>query len=265
MWDWVRSQALSAVEECRQIWGRSGWRARVIFLALIGLGIASSVYPSQAPSPGSPQVVGPGAPAQGGPYGSAVDRDLAQMRAMATPEPATSRAHPAISDEARSQADLYAGGFVQQLLTQDYRTPRVAKLAWVQAESAQSSERLVVGLVPAELRPRMAVWSVQHSGATDQAVPPAQVWAALGQAGGFTRVRIVSVTVPGGWAQAVTDGQITDSDTTAREVTAVVDLHTTTAGRAVLRQYGVTARLHLAGPPFGFVSLVTFEQHPGEY
>ena len=46
---------------------------------------------------------------------------------------------------------------MRQLLTQDYRTGRDELLAWVQSESAQSTEPLVVGLTPVELRGKLAL------------------------------------------------------------------------------------------------------------
>ena len=84
--------------------------------------------------------------------------DLARLAQAPPVAPAPSS--EAITGEAAQQPDLYAAEFVRRLLTQDYTTPRGALLSWVQLESAQTSEPLVVGLVPPALRSRMAVDSV---------------------------------------------------------------------------------------------------------
>jgi hypothetical protein len=69
---------------------------------------------------------------------------------------------PVISGQDRSQPDLYAAALVRGLLTQDYATPRADLLAWVQSQSAATAEPSVVGLVPKQLRPKLAVASVQE-------------------------------------------------------------------------------------------------------
>jgi hypothetical protein len=88
-------------------------------------------------------------------------QSLTRMRAQTPVTPATSARYPAVSSQALQQPDLYAGAFTAQLLTEDYRTNRDQLLAWVQSESAQSTEPLVVGLTPVWLRARLALWSVQ--------------------------------------------------------------------------------------------------------
>ena len=70
------------------------------------------------------------------------------MRAQIPVTPSTSARYPAVSSQARQQPDLYAAAFTAQLLTEDYRTNRDQLLAWVQSESAQSTEPFVVGLTP---------------------------------------------------------------------------------------------------------------------
>jgi hypothetical protein len=76
-----------------------------------------------------------------------------------------------ISGDLAQQPDLHAAEFVRRLLTQDYRQPRSEHLAWVQSESAQTSEPLVVDLVPRDLRPRLAVYSVSDTTAQPAPVP----------------------------------------------------------------------------------------------
>ena len=89
--------------------------------------------------------------------GAELQQSISRMRAVTPVSAATSSQYPAVSAEARQQPDLYAAAFVRQLLTQDYRTGRDQLLAWVQSESAQSTEPLVVGLTPVELRGKLAL------------------------------------------------------------------------------------------------------------
>ena len=77
-----------------------------------------------------------------------LEQSIGRMRDVVPVQAATSPRYPAVSSEARQQPDLYAAAFVRELLTQDYRTSRDQLLAWVQSESAQSTEPLVVGLTP---------------------------------------------------------------------------------------------------------------------
>ena len=93
--------------------------------------------------------------------------------------PATSAQYPAVSSQARLQPDLYTAAFAAELLTQDYRTSRDDLLAWVQSESAPSTEPLVVGLTPVGLRARLALWSAQDDTGSPAIVPNQAVWAAL--------------------------------------------------------------------------------------
>jgi len=107
-----------------------------------------------------------------------LEQSIERMRAVPPVQPATSGHYAAVSAEAQQQPDLYAAAFVRQLMTQDYRTDREQVLAWVQSESAQSTDPLVVGLTPVDLRARMAVASVQD-GVNGPAPVPSQRGAAL--------------------------------------------------------------------------------------
>jgi hypothetical protein len=88
-----------------------------------------------------------------------LQRGIGRIREVVPVTAAASRQYPAVSAEARRQPDLCAAAFVRQLFTQDYRVSRNVLLAWVQSESAQSTDLLVVGLTPVDLRSRMAVAS----------------------------------------------------------------------------------------------------------
>ena len=93
------------------------------------------------------------------------------MRAQSPVAPATSAQYPGVSSQARVQPDLYAAAFTRRLLTQDYRTSRDQLLAWVQSESAPSTEPLVVGLPPVELQPRSALGPAQADAGRPAPVP----------------------------------------------------------------------------------------------
>ena len=194
-------------------------------------------------------------------------RDLEQsikaMRAVAAVEPAPSRQYPAVSGQARQQPDLYAAAFAGELLTQDYRTSgREELLAWVQSESAQSTDPLVVGLTPAGLRPKMAVASVQDGVNGLGPVPSQSDWTKLAGRQGHTSVQIQHVSEPVSWASAVANAQITDPGVTARQVDAEVTLQTTDQGKTTLRRFSVSLVVNLEGPPvrdgYGFVAAITY-------
>src|SRR5664280_1574853 len=138
-----------------------------------------------------------------------LQQSLTRMRAQIPVTAATSAQYPAVSSQARQQPDLYAAAFAAQLLTQDYRTSRDDLLAWVQSESAPSTEPLVVGLTPVSLRGRLALWSVQDDTGSPAIVPNRSAWASLAARQGYTTVQIQKVTEPVAWAAAVADGQIT--------------------------------------------------------
>lgn len=191
-----------------------------------------------------------------------LQQSLTQMRAQIPVAPATSARYPAVSSQARLQPDLYAAAFTAELLTQDYRTSRDQLLAWVQSESAPSTEPLVVGLTPVELRARLALWSVQDDTGSPAIVPNPRVWAALAARQGYTTVQIQKVTEPVAWADAVAGGQITDPGVTARQVDAEVTLHTTDNGQAITAASSVALTIQLEGPPvrggYGFVVAVIY-------
>lgn len=171
-----------------------------------------------------------------------------------------------IAGDVTQQPDLYAAEFVRRLLTQDYRRPRAEHLAWVQAESAQTSEPLVVGMVPKELRSRLAVYSVTEAAGQTPAVPGAREWEALAVQDAYTSVHIEHVEEPMAWSTAVSSGRISDSGVTGREVSATVTLHFLTAGRPATTTSSVAMTLNLEGPPsrrsWGFVTAVTFSSLP---
>jgi hypothetical protein len=181
---------------------------------------------------------------------SDLQQSLTRMRAQIPVAPATSAQYPAVSSQARLQPDLYAAAFTRELLTQDYRTSRDQLLAWVQSESAQSTEPLVVGLTPVELRAKLALWSVQDDTGSPAIVPNQTVWTALAARQGYATVQIQKVTEPVSWADAVAGGQITDPGVTARQVDAEVTLHTTDHGHAITAASSVALTIQLEGPPF---------------
>jgi len=188
---------------------------------------------------------------------------LARMRDQVPVVPATSPLYPAVSSQARQQPDLYAAAFTAQLLSQDYRTGRDQLLAWVQSETAPSTEPLVVGLTPVGLRGRLALWSVQDDTGSPAIVPSPSAWAALAARHGYATVRIQKVTEPVSWAAAVAGGAITDPGVTARQVDAEVTLHTTDHGHAAATRSSVSLTVQLEGPParggYGFVVAVIYD------
>jgi hypothetical protein len=192
------------------------------------------------------------------------EQDVKRLRAV---EPVTASGAPRpISGDQAQQPDLYAAEFVRRLLTQDYRAPRQTHLAWVQAETVQTTEPLVVGLVPAELRDRLAVYSVSDAAEGPPAVPTEQEWAQLAAAKSYTSVQIQQVTEPLAWTNAVADGRVTDPGITGREVAALVTRHTSGSGVDHVQRFSVAIALNLEGPPvratWGFVAAVTYESIP---
>jgi hypothetical protein len=194
---------------------------------------------------------------------SDLQQSLARMRAQIPIVPATSAGYPAVSSQARLQPDLYAAAFTAELLTQDYRTSRDDVLAWVQSESAQSTEPLVVGLTPVKLRARLALWSIQDDTGSPAIVPNQAVWTALAARQGYTTVRVQKVTEPVSWADAVAGGQITDPGVTARQIDAEVTLHTSDHGHPITAASSVALTIQLEGPPsrggYGFVVAVIYD------
>ncbi|MEP7194772.1 MAG: hypothetical protein ABI903_18160 [Actinomycetota bacterium] len=191
-----------------------------------------------------------------------LEQSIARARNLVQVDAATSPQYPAVGAEARQQPDLYAAAFVRELLTQDYRTSRNQLLAWLQSESAQSTEQLVVGLTPVELRGTMAVASVQDEVKGPSPVPSESDWAVLAGRQGHTTVQIQRVSDPVSWAGAVAKAQITDPGVTARQVDAEVTLQTTDFGKAIEQKYNAALVINLEGPPvrdgYGFVTAITY-------
>ena len=131
----------------------------------------------------------------------------------------------------------------------------------MQSESAQSTEPLVVGLTPIELRPTMALASVLDGVNGPSPVPNQSDWAQLAGRQGRTTVRIQRVSEPVSWATAVANGQISDPGVTARQVDAEVTLQTTDLGKVTEQKFGVALVINLEGPPagdrYGFVAAIT--------
>lgn len=174
------------------------------------------------------------------------------------PAPAATR----ITGAAAQQPDLYAAEFVRRLLTRDYTRPREEQLRWVQAESATTTEPLVIGLVPEDLRDRFAVWSVTDATDGPAPVQPATEWARLGAARALDTATVERVQEPTAWIGAVQSGRITDPGITARQVSASVSRR---AG-ATTQTISVSASLNLEGPPvrptWGVIAVITYTAIP---
>ena len=254
-----------------------GWRALRPYLAaasVVGLLVLTGVVAlshSDAPVGGSPPVSGSPTPGvtptphstttqSSEPTKDPVTTEIERLRAAArvAPGPPGRR----ITGDFSQQPDLYAAEFVRRLLTQDYRTSRAEHLAWVQSEAAQTSEPLVIGLVPKELRDHLAVYSVTDAVSQPPAVPGQNEWTALGLQDAYTTVRIEGVTEPMAWSTAVSSGRISDPGITGREVAAAVTLHYRKEGKAVTSTSSVAMTLNIQGPPtrasWGFVTAVTY-------
>ena len=259
--------------------GRSAgrkWALGAAGLFILVLGAVWIIATGQTPTNSAGLPVGEGSrvtgmpaqqPSGSGSLTSAQQRDLEpsinRMRALAAVEPATSPQYPAVSGQARQQPYLYAAAFAGELLTQDYRTSgRQELLAWVQSESAQSTDPLVVGLTPAGLRSRMAVASVQDGVNGLAPVPSQSDWANLAGRQGHTSVQVQHVSEPVSCASAVANAQITDPGVTARQVDADVTLQTTDQGKTTLQRFSVSLVVNLEGPPvrdgYGFVAAITY-------
>lgn len=242
----------------------------VVIGTLLTLGIAAVIRMSSGPAtrPGGssqpsqlrnnaraiePQV----SPEQAAAIADEVDR----LRNSQPVPPRISNGRSRIAREASLQPDLYASAFVKELLTQNYGTPRDDLLSWVQAESARTNEPRVVGLIPPELRSKWAVFSVSEG--PTPTVPTVADWSSLGLRHGRTTVEIQRVKEPVSWSTAVAAGEISDPGVTAREVTALVTLHTTEAGINKKMVTSVALTLNLEGPPalpnWAFVGAVTYD------
>lgn len=190
---------------------------------------------------------------------SDLDIALARIASVVPLTGATSSDYPPVSDTAKRQPDLYAAEFVQRLLTQDYRRPRVEFLRWIQSETATTSEPLVVGLVPPALRSRLGVASVQDDVNGPAPIPSSDSWGSLAQRGASSTASIVKVSEPYEWSMAVANGEITDPGITARQVDADVTVNN---GAGQTATYSVSVLLNLEGPPsragYGLVALVNY-------
>lgn len=254
------------------------WRRRRLVLAAAALGVALSacvVFWARSSTDGAIPSVTSGASARPSrpakkpaptalsEPGSAQAADLARLAAAPSVVPAD--AGMAITGEASTQPDLYAAVFVRRLLSQDYRTPRAALLSWVQLESAKTTEPLVVGLVPPNLRDRLAVYSVTDSSTGPAPVPSQPQWRALARQSAYTTVTIDRVVEPLAWSNAIAAGRVTDPGITGREVLATVTRHTGPTGAATARA-SVDITVNLEGPPtrptWGFVTAVTYTAVP---
>ena len=224
---------------------------------------ARSASPA-APAPGSPSLAAPPPAPAPAPRADPVVSDIDRLRAVSQDLPGTPERR--ITGDVTQQPDLYAAEFVRRLLTQNYRASRDEHVAWVQGESAQTTEPLVVGLVPKELRGRLAVFSVTDSAVQAAPIPNANQWAALGVQNAYTTVRVQRVEEPMAWSTAVSSGRISDPGVTGREVSAAVTLHYEKQGRPVTTTSSVAMTLNLEGPPtrnsWGFVTAVTYSSLP---
>ena len=247
--------------------------ASVLCLALATLGFAALLVKVGSPNPEGALTrttpapsIATAVPLPDPGQSVALDDEITRLRAMTPVDPATPLGPRSIAPEATMQPDLYAGEFVKHLLTQDYRTPRADLLEWVQSEAVQTSEPLVSGLVPPQLRDKWAVFSVTDPTGGTAPIPGTDEWGRLAQLQGYTTVEVQRVSEPMAWSSAVSSGRITDAGVTGREVTALVTLHTATGGRAKASVASVDLTLNLEGPPvrpgWGFVTAVTYTQVP---
>jgi hypothetical protein len=242
----------------------------VVVATLLTLGIAAIIRMSSGPTtrPGDSSqssqlrnnaraIEPPVSPEQA----TAVANEVDRLRNSQPVQPRISEGRSRIAGEASLQPDLYATAFVKELLTQNYVTPRGDVLSWVQTESALTSEPRVVGLTPPELRSKWAVFSVSEG--PTPTVPTIADWSSLGLRHGRTTVEILRVVEPVPWSTAVAAGVISDPGVTAREVTALVTLHTIEAGINKKIVTSVALTLNLEGPParpnWAFVGAVTYD------
>lgn len=217
----------------------------------------ANVGPNVSATPAHPPVEGQRA-SRALPAENVEAAQLARLRAL---EPVSlSPAAARITGETVQQPDLYAAEFVRRLLTQDYREPRDQLVAWVQGESATTTEPLVIGKVPPELRDRLAVFSVTDSTDTDAPIPTAAQWDGLRLQHAYTTATVDRVEEPFGWTNAVASGRISDPGATARQVTATVTRRSTTSPATAVFRVSVT--LNLEGPPsrrdWGLVAVISY-------
>jgi len=179
---------------------------------------------------------------------TAVAAQLDRIRHL-PPVSTPTEAEPLITGDATTQPDLYAGEFVRRLLAQDFRTPRDGHLAWVQSESAVTTEPLVVALVPADLRDRLAVFTVSDDGDSPALVPPASSWQALAAHAAYDTATVGQVIEPLAWRNAVAAGRVTDPGVTCRTVAATLTRHERVSGKETTTKSSVSVTLNLEGPP----------------
>ena len=222
---------------------------------------ARATFPTRSTSPVPTPSSGATVPQPGGIPAPHLDAEVARLRAAPAARAKEAVTEP-IDAETRSHPDLYAAEFARQLLSQDYRASREDLLAWVQSESALTSDPLVVGLVPKELRDKLAVFTVSDSTDGPAPVLPAAEWDRLADAGAFAKARVQRVTEPLAWTNAVEAGRITDPGLTARVVSAEVSLHV--QGRVEV--FSVELSLEFEGPPvrddWAFVGAVSYTSMP---
>jgi hypothetical protein len=189
---------------------------------------------------------------------SAVERGIADLRAVPPVTPSTSRRYPAIAAGRKTQPDLYAAAFAAQLLTHDYRAPRAELLCWIQSESAPTNEPSIVALIPPELRGKFAVYSTVASADGNPVASQAE-WDALARKAAYTSVTVRRVIEPLYWSQAAADGRLADQGVTQREVDADVTLHYLERGEPRRSVSSVALTINIEGPPsragYGFVSI----------
>ena len=192
-----------------------------------------------------------------------VASDLQLLAAMAPVSAATSTSYPALAGPTIAQPDLFAHAFAVRLLTQNYQQPRADLVSWVQAESASSTEPVVVGLVPENLRPKLAVYSLtESSDGSAVPIPSPIVWASLKHRHVYTTVSVQKVIEPLKWSDAVAEGELTDPGITEREVDAIVTTHWLQGKAHRTSTQSVALTMNLEGPPvrsgYGFVTAVLY-------
>lgn len=248
----------------------------IVIVLVLGAALVIRLSGSKEPSrtnhaqgmPHTTQTMARGVPSATNPTGSAgAADDVRLLTALPPVQPGSSKDYPAISGSELLQPDLYARAFATELLTQDYQHSRAGLLAWVQAESAQSSEARVVGLVPAGLRSKLAVYSLTESAdGSSVPIPSAPDWAAWQRKHAFTSVTVQKVVEPIKWSQAVAAGQLTDPGVTEREVDALVTTHWAEGKRQRTAKQSVALTFNLEGPPsrttYGFVTAVIYTLVP---
>lgn len=209
---------------------------------------AEAVGSPAASTPPDPQPkTGPATQPNAG-VDTVVAGQLDRIRHLRPVNPPT-EAEPLITGDAVTQPDLFAAEFVRRLLTQDFRTPRDTHLAWVQSESAVTIEPLVVGLVPTDLRDRLAVFSVTDNGDGSGLVPPADGWQALAAHAAYDTATVGQVIEPLAWRNAVAAGRVTDPGVTCRIVAATVTRHERVNGKDTTTKTSMSVTLNLEGPP----------------